>query len=105
MDTRQLKYFIAVIDHRGFNRVAQHLQISQPSLSQAISGFERELGVPLFHRVGRGAVPTAAGDQLTAPARQVLRGLDSARSTIDAVKGVSTGRLELITMASPGSSH
>lgn len=102
MDTRQLTYFIAVIDHRGFSRAAQHLQISQPSLSQAISGFERELGVPLFHRVGRGVVPTAAGDQLTAPARLVLRGLDSARSTIEAVKGVSTGRLELITMASPG---
>ena len=81
MDTRQLKYFIAVIDHRGFSRAADHLQISQPSLSQAISGLERELGVPLFHRVGRGVVPTVAGDHLIAPARQVLRGLDGARST------------------------
>lgn len=53
MDTRQLKYFIAVIDHRGFSRAAEHLRIAQPSLSQAIAGFERELGMPLFHRVGR----------------------------------------------------
>jgi len=102
VDTRQLKYFIAVIDYRGFSRAAEHLQISQPSLSQAISGFERELGVPLFHRVGRGVLPTDAGDQLIAPARLVLRGLDSARSTIEAVKGVSTGQVEVITMASPG---
>ena len=102
MDTRQLKYFIAVIDHRGFSRAAEHLQIAQPSLSQAIAGFERELGVPLFHRVGRGVVPTDAGDHLVAPARRVLRGLDAARSTIDAVKGVTTGRVEIITTASPG---
>ena len=102
MDTRQLKYFIAVIDHRGFSRAAEHLRIAQPSLSQAIAGFERELGMPLFHRVGRGVVPTAAGDQLVAPARRVLRGLDAARSTIDAVKGVTTGRVEIITTASPG---
>ena len=102
MDTRQLKYFIAVIDHRGFSRAADHLRIAQPSLSQAIAGLERELGVPLFHRVGRGVVPTAAGDHLIAPARRVLRGLDAARSTIDAVKGVTTGRVEIITTASPG---
>jgi len=69
VDTRQLKYFIAVIDHRGFSRAADHLQIAQPSLSQAIAGFERELGVPLFHRVGRGVVPTDAGD----PSRSNLR--------------------------------
>jgi len=58
--------------------------------------------VPLFHRVGRGVVPTDAGDHLVAPARRVLRGLDAARSTIDAVKGVTTGRVEIITTASPG---
>jgi len=102
VDTRQLRYFIAVIDHRNFSRAAEHLQITQPSLSQAIAGFERELGMPLFHRVGRGVVPTDAGDHLVEPARRVLRGLDAAHSTIDAVKGVTTGRVEIITTASPG---
>ena len=56
MDARQLRYFLAVIDHGGFIR----MYVAQPSLSQAIAGFERELGVPLFHRVGRGVVPTDA---------------------------------------------
>ena len=91
-----------MIDHRNFSRAAEHLQITQPSLSQAIAGFERELGMPLFHRVGRGVVPTDAGDHLVEPARRVLRGLDAAHSTIDAVKGVTTGRVEIITTASPG---
>lgn len=102
MDTRQLRYFIAVIDHRNFSRAAEHLQITQPSLSPAIAGFERELGMPVFHRIGRGVVPTDAGDHLVEPARRVLRGLDAAHSTIDAVKGVTTGRVEIITTASPG---
>ena len=102
MDTRQLKYFIAVIDHRNFSRAAEHLQITQPSLAPAIAGFERELGVPLFHRVSRGVVPTDAGGRLVEPARRVLRGLDAAHSTIDAVESVTTGRVEIIATASPG---
>jgi hypothetical protein len=38
MDTRKLKYFLAVVDHGGFNRAAEHLLIAQPSLSQTIAG-------------------------------------------------------------------
>ncbi|MET3923358.1 DNA-binding transcriptional LysR family regulator [Arthrobacter sp. UYEF20] len=51
MDTRKLKYFLAVVDHDGFNRAAEHLLIAQPSLSQTIAGLEKELGVPLFPRI------------------------------------------------------
>ena len=90
MDARQLKFFLAVIDYGGFSRAAEQLYIAQPSLSQAIAGLERELGVALFHRVGRGVLPTDAGEQLIGPARQVLRDLATAQSAMDAVKGVTT---------------
>lgn len=102
MDTRQLRYFLAVNDQRSFTRAAELLDISQPSLSRAIAGFEHELGVILFHRVGRAVVPTPAGSQLLIPARRVIRGLDAARASIDALKGLGWGRLEITTMASPG---
>ena len=49
-------YFLAVVEHRGFSQAADELHIAQPSLSQAMANLERELGVPLFHRVGRGIV-------------------------------------------------
>jgi DNA-binding transcriptional LysR family regulator len=32
MDARQLEYFLAIVDHGGFSRAAQHLRIAQPSL-------------------------------------------------------------------------
>jgi len=102
VDARQLKFFLAVIDYEGFSKAAEQLYIAQPSLSQAIAGLERELGVALFHRVGRGVLPTDAGKQLIGPARQVLRDLATAQSAMDAVKGVASGRVESITMPSPG---
>ena len=101
MDARQLKFFLAIIDYGGFSRAAEQLLIAQPSLSQAIAGLERELGVPLFHRVGRGVVPSDAAERLIGPARQVLRDLAAAQSAIDAVKGITTGAVEITSMPSP----
>lgn len=102
MDARQLEYFLAIVDHDGFGRAAQALHIAQPSLSQAIAGLERELGVQLFHRIGRGAVISDAGAELIGPARQVLRDLRTARATMESLKGVQRGQVELVTMPSPG---
>ena len=102
MDIRQLKFFLAVVDHNGFSRAAQHLMVAQPSLSQAIATFERELGMPLFHRIGRGVVLSEAGAALVGPARVVLRDLDEAKATMRALQGLRGGRIDLVTMPSPG---
>ena len=102
MDARQLEYFLAVVDHDGFVRAAQHLHVAQPSLSQAVARLERELGVTLFHRVGRGVSLSSAGSELIEPARQVLRDLRTARETMDSMKGMARGTVELVAMPSPG---
>ncbi|MFW6187808.1 MAG: LysR family transcriptional regulator [Actinomycetota bacterium] len=102
MDVRQLRYFLAVVDHEGFTRAAEHLLIAQPSLSQTIKGLERELGVPLFHRVGRRVVLSEAGKELVGPARVVLRDVGAARSAVDDLRGVRSGRLDVVAMPSPG---
>lgn len=102
MDTRKLKYFLAVVDHNGFNRAADHLLIAQPSLSQTIASLEKELGVPLFHRIGRKVVLSEAGKDLVGPARLVMRDLDAAQSAVQSLRGIRSGRLDLITMPSPG---
>jgi DNA-binding transcriptional LysR family regulator len=102
MDGRQLTYFLAVVEHLNFGRAAEQLHIAQPSLSQAMSTLERELGVPLFHRVGRGIVLSDAGAQLVEPARQVLRDLDSAKAAVKSARGLQRGRVEMVSMPSPG---
>ncbi|MEV7634630.1 LysR family transcriptional regulator [Pseudarthrobacter enclensis] len=102
MDTRKLKYFLAVVDHGGFSRAAEHLLIAQPSLSQTIAGLEKELGVPLFHRIGRRSVLSDAGKELVGPARVVMRDLDAAQSAVQSLRGIRSGRLDIVTMPSPG---
>ena len=102
MDVRQLTYFLAVAENLNFGRAAEQLHIAQPSLSQAIATLERELRVPLFHRVGRGIVLSDAGTQLVEPARQVVRDLESAKAAARSARGLQRGRVELVAMPSPG---
>ncbi len=102
MDARQLRYFLTIVDAGGVTRAAEQLFVSQPSLSQALNTLENELGVPLFHRVGRRLVLSEAGADLVGPARTVLRDLDAARAVVDAHRGVRSGRLDLVSMPSPG---
>jgi DNA-binding transcriptional LysR family regulator len=102
MDARQLMYFLAVVENLNFRRAAEQLHMAQPSLSQAMSNLEREVGVPLFHRVGRGIVLSDAGAQLVEPARQVLRALDSAKAAAQSAQGLQRGRVEMVSMPSPG---
>jgi len=102
VDVRQLRYFLAIVDHDGFSRAAEALHVSQPALSQTIATLERELHVQLFHRIGRRATLSAAGEELLGHARVVLRDLDTAHAAMDAVRGVRSGRVDISSMPSPG---
>lgn len=97
MERRQLEYFVAVVDHGGFHRAAEAVHVSQPSLSQAIGSLEKDLGTPLFHRLGRKVKLTAAGEALLPPARQVLRDHAVARAAVARVRGRYDGDLDLAT--------
>ncbi|MFF1380586.1 LysR family transcriptional regulator [Streptomyces sp. NPDC058308] len=100
MDVRQLEYFLAIVDHGGFNRAASALYLSQPSLSQAVRTLERDLGSSLFHRIGRRVVLTEAGTALIEPARAAVRSLETARASVAAVHELREGRLDIAAMPS-----
>ncbi|PXY18099.1 LysR family transcriptional regulator [Prauserella endophytica] len=102
MDVRQLRCFLAVVDAGSISAAADALHLAQPSLSQTIATFERSLGTPLFHRIGRRLVLTDAGRRLIGPARQVLRDVEEARLSVRDLTDGRAGRLDLITMPSPG---
>jgi DNA-binding transcriptional LysR family regulator len=98
VDLHQIKYFLAVVDHNGINAAATALDVAQPTVSQAIQGMERELGVPLFHRIGRGMVLTSAGHSLVGPARRILRDVVAAEGSLVDAAGRPRGRLDVFAM-------
>ncbi|MGW6928761.1 LysR family transcriptional regulator [Lentzea sp. NPDC054927] len=100
MDIRQLRYFLAVVDHGSVNKAAAALYVAQPSLSQSIRALERDLGLDLFRRAGRRLVLTDAGEALISPARQVVRVLATARASVNEVAGLQVGRVEIAAMPS-----
>ncbi|SDD62276.1 LysR family transcriptional regulator [Rhodococcus tukisamuensis] len=97
MELHLVNYFVAVVDHGSVTAAARSLYITQPSLSQAIRTLERNLGSPLFERVGRRLVLTPAGRDFDAAARRLLADLGAARDKVDAVRELRAGSLELVT--------
>jgi LysR family transcriptional regulator, carnitine catabolism transcriptional activator len=98
MDERRLRYFLAVVDEGSVTRAAHRLHVAQPSLSQAVRAFEAELGVQLFHRVGRGLRLSTAGQALVGPAHQILRAIDEARNAVNGVVELRTGTVEIAAL-------
>lgn len=98
MDLRQVGYVLAVVDEGGFTRGARAAHVAQPSLSQAVRALERELGVELFHRVGRNVRLTAAGMAFVDAARVVTRDVATLRAAVEAVQGVIAGTLDIVAL-------
>jgi LysR family nitrogen assimilation transcriptional regulator len=77
IDIRRLRYFIAVCDHGGFSKAASAIGVAQPVLTRHVQLLEQELGLELFSRNGRGALPTKPGQFLLENARSHIEGIDS----------------------------
>jgi LysR family hydrogen peroxide-inducible transcriptional activator len=100
---RQLQYVAAVAETRSFRQAASLCAVSQPSLSAQVAQLERTLGVALFERSTHRVLPTRAGEELLARARDVLREADdfaeAAARLADPFAGVL--RLGVIPTISP----
>jgi len=72
MEIHQLEYFVAVVETGGFSKAAERCNVAQPSLSQQIIKLEREIGNPLFDRLGRRVLLTEVGKALLPRARIIL---------------------------------
>jgi DNA-binding transcriptional LysR family regulator len=88
---QQLQYFLAAFRHGSFSAAAEELHMAQPSLSEQVRRLEAELGVRLFHRVGRGISPTEAGNALRPHAERTLDAAEAARESVVAVRELRGG--------------
>ena len=77
IDVKRLRYFIAVCKHGGFSHAASVIGVAQPALTRQIQLLEREVGLKLITRNGRGAEPTEEGRFLLARSIEYLDGLDN----------------------------
>ena len=71
LDSRSIRHFLAVAQHRSFVRAAAETHLTQPALSKSIGALEARLGVKLFVRSGRGATLTPTGEILLKHAKLI----------------------------------
>lgn len=86
MNIKQLIYFSAVAKHESISQAAIHLAMAQSALSRHINQLERDLGIRLFHRHGRGVSLTRAGEKLLSHGRAAIKHLQQARREIESLK-------------------
>ncbi|WP_157062694.1 LysR family transcriptional regulator, partial [Pseudoxanthomonas dokdonensis] len=72
MNLRDLKYLVALADHKHFGRAADASFVSQPTLSTQIRKLEEELGVSLVERAPRKVMLTPAGRDAAERARRII---------------------------------
>ncbi|MFF0487894.1 hydrogen peroxide-inducible genes activator [Nocardia sp. NPDC004068] len=72
----QLRAFVAIAEYRHFGTAAARLNVSQPTLSQALASLENGLGLQLIERSTRRVLVTAAGKRLLPQAMATLEAAD-----------------------------
>ena len=76
MTLQQLKYILAISETGSMNKAAEQLYVSQPSLTSSVQELEKEIGIKIFNRSGRGVTLTSDGVEFIQYARQVVGQFD-----------------------------
>jgi LysR family transcriptional regulator, benzoate and cis,cis-muconate-responsive activator of ben and cat genes len=101
LDTRQLRYFVAVADHLHFAKAAMTMNVAQSALSTQVRGLEELLGVRLFNRSKKAAVSlTQAGEMFLIEARQALKQVERTERVGRLAARGQLGRIDLGYIAS-----
>lgn len=91
----QLRTFVTIAEHRHFGTAANQLQISQPSLSQALVALETGLDIQLIERSTRKVIVTPIGERLLPYAQATLEAAEAFVNHSRGAQGTLTGQLTL----------
>jgi DNA-binding transcriptional LysR family regulator len=103
VETRELRYFVAVAEESHVGRAAARLGMAQPPLSRAIAQLERRLGAALFVRTPQGVTLTSAGETLLREGRAALAAVEAAERRTRRT-AASDGRAPVVLTAKAGAS-
>lgn len=90
MDRKQLRAFVAVIEHRSFSGAARSLDTVQSNVSAHIARLERELGLTLIDRAT--TEPTYEGRAVLERARRIEAEFDALDSDVASLRDVISGQ-------------
>lgn len=100
LSTRDLRAFVALVEHRSFTRAAAQCSLSQPAFSALIRAIEDSVGAKLFHRDTRNVEPTTEGRVFEVSARRLLSDFDAAFEDVRRLATLRTGRVAIALLPS-----
>jgi len=96
---RQLRLFLALADSGSVSAAAKAMHVTQPTASMQLKEVTHSVGAPLFEFVGKKFYLTDLGKELAATARTVAQTWDAFEQSVDAVKGLSRGKLKVAVVS------
>ncbi|HKI83545.1 MAG TPA: LysR substrate-binding domain-containing protein [Candidatus Krumholzibacteria bacterium] len=102
MTIQELRYLVALAEHRHFGRAAAACHVAQPSLSAGLKRLEEDLGARLFERSRRQVIPSQLGEQLVEQARVILFELERLEGMARSVRASLSGVFRLGTIPTVG---
>ena len=102
LDVQRLRVLRAVVATGSVQAAASNLGYTPSAVSQHVSALQRETGLVLLERAGRGVRPTAAGRSLAAEAEAVLARLAESETLVSDLRAGRTGALSIAYFASVG---
>ena len=95
MMLRQLQYFLDLAETEHLTKSANNLFVTQSTISHGITQLEKELGIALFKRIGRGLVISQAGIKFKAYASRALQEIASGKMELSQLSDLQTGSLTI----------
>ena len=102
LDSRRLHMFSTVVATGSMTAAANHLGYTASAVSQSVAALEKETGVVLLEKAGRGIRPTQAGLVLASHAEVVVSALREAEAAMKALAAGEAGRLRLAAFSTAG---
>ena len=96
---RQLRLFLALADTGSVSAAAKAMHVTQPTASMQLKEVSQSVGLPLYEVVSKKIYLTDVGKELAATARAVAQAWDGFEQNVDAIKGLSRGKLRVAVVS------